>query len=210
MAIPFLNIAWKSKKVIKATKFVFVSLADQANDDGWCWPRVEKIAERTGYSERTVQYALRKLERLGLIQVVYRKGRASYYRVLSGANNAPTPANKGTDTPAIDAPITIINNQQETMMSIYKDQAIKVIKILNEVSGKNFRLVDTNFKPVIALLKDGFTVDDIANVIRRKARSSFKDGEWRMYLRPETLFRKSKFEAYYAEIPTEEEKDEMP
>ena len=130
MAIPFLNIAWKSKKVIKATKFVFVSLADQANDDGWCWPRVEKIAERTGYSERTVQYALRKLERLGLIQVVYRKGRASYYRVLSGANNAPTPANKGIDTPAIDAPITIINNQQETMMSIYKDQAIKVIKIL--------------------------------------------------------------------------------
>ena len=71
-------------------------------------------------------------------------------------------------------------------------------------------MVDTNFKPVIALLKDGFTVDDIANVIRRKARSSFKDGEWRMYLRPETLFRKSKFESYYAEIPTEEEKDEMP
>jgi len=47
-------------------------------------------------------------------------------------------------------------------------------------------------------------------VIRRKARSNFKEGEWRMYLRPETLFRKSKFEAYYAEIPTEEEKDEMP
>jgi len=40
---------------------VLVALADQANDDGICWPSVGSISRRTRLSERTVQRALRSL-----------------------------------------------------------------------------------------------------------------------------------------------------
>jgi hypothetical protein len=53
-------------------KFVLLSLADQANDDGVCWPRVETISKRTCASPRSVQRALRWLELSGVVQVTKR------------------------------------------------------------------------------------------------------------------------------------------
>lgn len=43
-------------------KAVLVSLADQANDDGACWPSVGTLCARTCLSERAVRNALRWLE----------------------------------------------------------------------------------------------------------------------------------------------------
>lgn len=43
-------------------KSVLMSLADQANDAGVCWPGVGSLCERTCLGERTVQRALRSLE----------------------------------------------------------------------------------------------------------------------------------------------------
>lgn len=43
-------------------KAVLMSLADQANDAGVCWPGVGSLCERTCLGERTVQRALRALE----------------------------------------------------------------------------------------------------------------------------------------------------
>ena len=40
---------------------VLVALADQANDDGICWPSVGSVSRRTRLCERTVQRALRRL-----------------------------------------------------------------------------------------------------------------------------------------------------
>ncbi|MDR7331748.1 hypothetical protein J2X21_000860 [Kinneretia asaccharophila] len=44
-----------------------MSLADQANDAGVCWPGVASLVERTCLSDRTVQRALRALEQAGLM-----------------------------------------------------------------------------------------------------------------------------------------------
>jgi DNA-binding transcriptional MocR family regulator len=62
-------------------KFVMVSLADQANDDGLCWPSVGTLVERTGYGERTVQEALRQLAQRGLIERVVRPGSSTVYQL---------------------------------------------------------------------------------------------------------------------------------
>ena len=50
-------------------KFVLVKLADQASDDGICWPSYKTIAKHTGMSERTVQRHIHDLHREGLIRI---------------------------------------------------------------------------------------------------------------------------------------------
>ncbi len=48
-------------------KFVLVVLADAANDQGLCWPRVSTVAEKVGVSTRTVQRAVQHLVKHKLI-----------------------------------------------------------------------------------------------------------------------------------------------
>lgn len=50
-----------------SVKAVLMSLADQANDEGVCWPGVGSLAVRTCLSERTVQRSVRTLEELKLL-----------------------------------------------------------------------------------------------------------------------------------------------
>ena len=49
-------------------KFVLVSLANYASEDGVCWPSIGTIARMTGSSSRSVHRSLAKLEAAGLIR----------------------------------------------------------------------------------------------------------------------------------------------
>lgn len=60
-------------------KFVLVSLADQANDQGVCWPSIATLASRTSYSVRAVQNALRWLQDRGLLEVEIGAMKANRY-----------------------------------------------------------------------------------------------------------------------------------
>lgn len=55
-----------------SAKLVLVSLADQANDEGLCWPSIESLSTRTCLCERAVQKALKALREAGLVRVVER------------------------------------------------------------------------------------------------------------------------------------------
>ena len=104
-------------------KIVLVSLADQANDDGVCWPGVGSICLRTSFSDRAVQNAIKHLETWGYVKRVERKGRSTYYTVTPEAGSppkdahpeagSPTPARRsgapeaGSPTPEAGSPITI-------------------------------------------------------------------------------------------------------
>jgi hypothetical protein len=63
--------SWAAEQVTGSpiTKLVLLKLADNANDEGVCWPSVPLIAEHTELSERTVQDHLRRLEGLGKIVI---------------------------------------------------------------------------------------------------------------------------------------------
>ncbi|WP_306297841.1 helix-turn-helix domain-containing protein, partial [Pseudomonas aeruginosa] len=69
-------------------KAVLISLADNSNDDGVCWPSVAKIAERTCLSERAVRNALRWLEDAKILISHQRNGRSTWYTVTP-ASYAP-------------------------------------------------------------------------------------------------------------------------
>lgn len=89
--------AMKTKTGNPSRKLVLMKLADNANDDGVCWPKVEYIADHCEMSERTVQRHLRDLEKQGLIRITERKRSNSvnssnlYTLTLNGRSEPPTP-----------------------------------------------------------------------------------------------------------------------
>ncbi|MFB9770116.1 conserved phage C-terminal domain-containing protein [Lactiplantibacillus modestisalitolerans] len=77
-----------------------------------------------------------------------------------------------------------------------------VIDYLNEKSGKHFRHTDSNRRLVVSRHKDGdFTIDDFKRVIDNQCFEWLHDKNMMKYLRPDTLFRASKFEGYLNNTP---------
>lgn len=66
MSIALMTRTWLLPLPASA-KLVLLSLADQANDDGVCWPSQPKIAQRCSLTERAVRQQLKLLEDSGLI-----------------------------------------------------------------------------------------------------------------------------------------------
>jgi len=79
-------------------KAVLISLADQANDQGVCWPSIDTITVRTCFGERAVRNAIRWLESVGLVKVEIGAMKANRYTVTprgfggEQANTRSTPA----------------------------------------------------------------------------------------------------------------------
>ena len=63
-------------------KLVLISLADQANDEGWCWPSVNSLERRTGLANRSIQRAINTMISDGLLEREDRPGRSNKYRVV--------------------------------------------------------------------------------------------------------------------------------
>ncbi|QEH97309.1 helix-turn-helix domain-containing protein [Gluconobacter thailandicus] len=73
-------IKWAySLKLPATTKFVLVTLAEHADDDGECWPLQTRIAEMTGLTDRTVRYVVHGLKASGLLKSCGGKGRSSTF-----------------------------------------------------------------------------------------------------------------------------------
>lgn len=86
----------------------------------------------------------------------------------------------------------------------FKPDAIKIIALLNEKSGRDFRNSDCSLTPVMARLAEpDVTVDGVMKMVERQVKLWKGDGKMEEYLRPGTLFGKEKFNAYYAarELP---------
>ena len=77
---------------------VLLSLADQANDDGWCWPGHESMALRIRGTRSTVQRQLVNLEAAGEISIVERPGTTNMYYVRR--------AGRVLEPPQFEAPST--------------------------------------------------------------------------------------------------------
>lgn len=81
-------------------------------------------------------------------------------------------------------------------------QVAEVIEHLNSVAGKNFRASTPETRKMIAArLKDGYTVDEMKKVIDHRWEM-WKGTDMEQYMRPNTLFRPSKFENYLNAIGT--------
>lgn len=68
MSIKAMNWAWE-QALPPNSKLILMALADAADEDGQCWPRVRVIAGKCCTSERTVQRVLKELESRSLLRV---------------------------------------------------------------------------------------------------------------------------------------------
>lgn len=129
MSIALMNAVWKAD-LPSTRKLVALSLADQANDSGECYPSIAMIAQRCGLSERVVHICLRDIEAQGIVKKSCRAGRSTVYcfadpctwctpergAPLNDVHTTPAPrADPGMHvvhpTPARGAPITTNNHQ---------------------------------------------------------------------------------------------------
>lgn len=128
MSTILMSTCWPLQGMSPAQKAVLISLADQANDDGYCWPSVKTISMRTCLSERAVQGAIRWLQEVRLLGSSKRSGTSTVYQLTPaayappqemhpadaaprGAGNAPPPPQMLHPTPADAAPKPSMNHQ---------------------------------------------------------------------------------------------------
>lgn len=63
-------MAWAySVTLPPCSKSVLVALANRADEDGYCWPGIEDLEQRTGWKRRAIQTAIKDLHGRGLVTV---------------------------------------------------------------------------------------------------------------------------------------------
>ena len=100
------------------------------------------------------------------------------------------------------------NNQKQSLPSsssssssigTYTADCRVALFYLNEKSGNLFREARGNFELITARLKEpGVTIEGVKLMIDAKCRE-WKGTEWEKFLRPSTLFGRSKFDDYYGQ-----------
>ena len=125
MSIKVMSWVWE-QDLPPLDKIVLMAIADHADDDGYAWPSMKRIAEKCSMEKRTVQRHVEKLQEQQLLKVESRQrhdGSSSsngYTVVMNGTNregvaeshppmSGMTPPH-GTD----DTPLTVIEPSEET------------------------------------------------------------------------------------------------
>ena len=99
------------------------------------------------------------------------------------------------------------NNNNKDLLSCKQDYARQVIEYLNLKANKKFSHTTSKTAGFLnARYDDGYTLDQIKQVIDKKVHDWSNKKEMSNYLRPQTLFNPTNFEAYLNEGTVEDEK----
>lgn len=89
MSIRLMNDVWDHAPFRGAELLVLLSLADQANDKGECWPSVQTIAKRARCSDRWVRDVFVALIEQGWLEKRLRPGTSTLYTVKVPSRTTP-------------------------------------------------------------------------------------------------------------------------
>ena len=188
MSIEHILSAFKAKTGSSGRKLVLIKLADNANDNGLCWPSHQYIADQCEMSKRSVINHIAKLEEMGFLTIQHRKKEAggnhsNYYRLhievvknLHGdsENSAPPPsANSAPRTShsleSVNEPIGLSSDKPVDVKSNTKNKYTEEFeKIWRERPSR----VGGNPKPKAlkaynARLKEGHTSEKMLAGVKR-------------------------------------------
>ncbi|MHC0465127.1 conserved phage C-terminal domain-containing protein [Kosakonia cowanii] len=121
----------------------------------------------------------------------------------SGKNGGFHPSESGGD-PSVNSTTDPSDNKnpscqvaaQPDREIVLTDLAIEVLTHLNQVSGSRFHKSRSSLENIRARLREGYSVSDLKLVIDLKHEHWHENDKQYQYMRPETLFRPSKFEGY--------------
>lgn len=124
----------------------------------------------------------------------------STYQLTSGLQMQPPTSNSNTNHQPQGKSNVGLAPDDAPPKPDFRKQAASVIAELNQRTGKNYGLNGANADHVVARLKDGASVALCLAVIDLKAKEWSGDTAMAKYLRPETLFNRTKFATYSGEI----------
>ena len=253
-----MSIAWDCP-LHAHEKIVLLALCDFANDEGWCYPSIQRVAAKCSMDERTIQRRVSKLEKEGYLSRQFRSGKSTVFILTPGQVVTPgqivTPGQDdgggvvrmtgegwsecqgrgGQDVThnhhlTIKEPPTNQDNyqqadsfvglapndsppqvkKQEAKDNTRREQlalAKSALEFLNKKTGRHYQPVPANIDFILARIREGATKRQLFQVIAKKNREWSPDPNMAQYLRPATLFNRSKFAQYVGELIPEP--DEM-
>jgi len=105
MSIKIMTAVWDREDLSSTQKLVLLALADWANDEGLCWPSINRLATKASLTSRAVQKTIRSLEKVGFIRREEVLGKGNRYWVSTPLNDVhpcttfTTPLNDVHHTP---------------------------------------------------------------------------------------------------------------
>ena len=92
MSIALMTQVWESELPTSTHKLVLLAFADYADENGMCWPSVERVAARSQVSHRQVQRIAAKLKAIGLLEVLEEgHGHRTSTYIIRGDKLTPLP-----------------------------------------------------------------------------------------------------------------------
>ena len=73
---------------------------------------------------------------------------------------------------------------------------IEILTLLNDLAGKKFKPIKSNLTPISARLKDGYTVQELKEIVQVKTLDWKNNEVMNQHLCPTTLFRPSNTDKY--------------
>ena len=120
MSIRIMTNVWEHQGISPTQKLVLLALADWANDEGLCWPSIERLCGKSSLSRRAVQSAIKTLCEMGLLIQEQSSGRGCRYwlkvgvQEMHGCSKNPTVVQEMHTRGAGDAPNTSYTHQLNT------------------------------------------------------------------------------------------------
>ena len=128
MSMELMIKAMKTKVGNPLRKLVLVKLADNASDQGECWPSYQHIADQCEIDRSTVRKHIKQLQTQGLLRIENRegpKGNSSnlYFLTLEGVGQNSTPV--GQESTGVGAQPTGGVGPESTRTSHYSEPVIE-------------------------------------------------------------------------------------
>jgi DNA-binding Lrp family transcriptional regulator len=120
MSIKIMTAVWDREDLSSTQKLVLLALADWANDEGLCWPSINRLAIKASLTSRAVQKTIRSLEDAGFIRREEVLGKGNRYWISTPLNEVhpcttfTLPLNEVHPTPAPRSPNTSMIHQLTT------------------------------------------------------------------------------------------------
>ncbi|MGB1295760.1 MAG: conserved phage C-terminal domain-containing protein [Flavobacteriales bacterium] len=85
----------------------------------------------------------------------------------------------------------------------------EILDYLNDLTGRKYRPIKSNLSKVESLLKDGYTIEEIKEVIEVKVFEWLNNPKMSQHLNPTTLFRPSNFDKYINQVVAVKQNPEL-
>jgi uncharacterized phage protein (TIGR02220 family) len=156
-------------------------------DEGYAHERCEKvIAEQQAAHHKRVEAAKKRWSN---VHAMHEQSMSNQNQNQKGSSSKRGGSSKVTT--------------QSNIVALSRDAEIRILEALNTRTKKAFRPVDAHLDLIRSRMKEGATEADCLAVIEHQAKEWLYDDDMRKYLRPETLFNRTKFAQYLGEIPNE-------